>query len=267
MQKRENISLRVESWLGAVPLAARVGDLLFSSDIYGWDVRMNQIPPDPVLQAEALFENIESLMRDAGGSLENVTYMMVCTRKDRHRDALAAFNKPWLKAFPDDNHRPARHAYQEEDLPVQDSLLRVNLIAVLSGGKRETIQFDDLTHTNPIPMGARHGRFVFSSTIFGAPSGTDSESKIYPRDPAEQAEIMFLNIRKFLDQIDGTPDDIVRLRLFIRRDQEQDVLLKAIDHEWIKMFPNEMDRPARPCIQEDFVPGGMLFRAEIMAIL
>ncbi len=77
---------------------------------------------------------------------------------------------------------------------------------------------------------------------------------------------MFQNIRNFLDQIDGTPDDIVRLRLFIRRGQEQDVLLKAIDQEWVKMFPNEMDRPARPCTQEDFVPGGMLFRAEIIAV-
>jgi 2-iminobutanoate/2-iminopropanoate deaminase len=267
MQKRESIPQRVQSWLGPEPLAARMGDLLFSSDIYGWDVKMNQIPPDPILQAEALFANIERLMRDAGGSLENITYLMVATRKDRHRDALSAFNRPWLAAFPDENQRPARHAYQEEDLPLRDSLLRVNLIAVLGNGKRETIQFDDLSHTNPIPMGARRGNFVFSSTIFGAPSGTTSESKIYPADPDEQAEIMFQNIKRFMEQIGGTPGDIARVRLFVRKGQQEEQLLRAIDRQWLKMFPDEKDRPARPSTQEDFVPGGMLFRAEIIAIL
>jgi 2-iminobutanoate/2-iminopropanoate deaminase len=266
MQRQTFLSF-LENHLEPVPLAARIGDLLFSSDIFGWDDTKKQIPHEPRLQAEALFKNIEDLLQKTGGSLENITYIMVCTRKDRHREALPAFNQPWLRAFPNPSQRPARHAFQEESFPLPEMLLRVNFIAIFGGRERETINFNDLTHTNPIPMGARRGKFVFSSTIFGAPSGTDSESKIYPRDPGEQAEIMFQNIRKFLDQIDGTPDDIVRLRLFIRRDQEQDVLLKAIDHEWIKMFPNEMDRPARPCIQEDFVPGGMLFRAEIMAIL
>jgi 2-iminobutanoate/2-iminopropanoate deaminase len=264
--QRQTFFRAAKNYPDLAPTAARIGDFLFSSDIFGWDDTTRQIPREPLLQAEALFQNIEELLQKAGGSLENIAYMMVCTRKDRHREALPAFNQPWLRAFPDPNQRPARHAFQEDAFPLEAMLLRVNLIAVLGTDKRETIHFDDLSHTNPIPMGARRGKLVFSSTIFGAPSGTDSESKIYPHNPDEQAQIMFQNIRKFLDQIDGTPDDIVRLRLFIRRGQEQDVLLKAIDQEWVKMFPNEMDRPARPCTQEDFVPGGMLFRAEIIAV-
>lgn len=267
MAKRQTFSHSAENFLDPVPLGARIGDLLFSSDLYGWDIKTKQIPADPIQQSEALFENVETLMRQAGGSLENITYMMVCTRKDRHRDALSAFNKPWLRAFPDQNQRPARHAFQEEELPLNEMLLRLNLIAVLGGDKRDTINFDDLSHTNPIPMGARRGEYVFSSTIFGAPSGADSETKTYPQDPDEQAQIMFHNVKRFMTQVGGSPRDIARVRLFIRKGVQQEQLLKAIDQEWVNMFPDEMDRPARSCTQEDFVPGGMLFRAEIVAIL
>lgn len=254
------------NFLDPVPCAARIGDLLFSSDLYGWDMKQKQIPAEAISQAEALFENAERLLQEAGGSLENIIYMMVCTRKDRHRDALDAFNRPWLRAYPDKNRRPARHAFQEEELPLKEILLRLNLVAVLGNDERETIHFTDLSHTNPIPMGARRGRYVFSSTLFGAPSGTDSDTKTYPEDSDEQAKIMFQNITKFMSQVHATPKDIVCIRLFLRKGEQQERLLKSIDQEWVKLFPDEAERPARPCTEEVFVPKGMLFRAEIVVI-
>ncbi len=95
--QRQTFFRSPENYPDLTPAAARIGDFLFSSDIFGWDDSQKQIPHEPLIQAEALFQNIEELLQKAGGSLEDIAYMMVCTRKDRHREALPAFNQPWLK--------------------------------------------------------------------------------------------------------------------------------------------------------------------------
>lgn len=115
-----------------------------------------------------------------------------------------------------------------------------------------------MTHSAPIPMGAQIGNLVFSSAIAGKDPATDS----LPDDPARQAELMFQNVRTFMELAGGTLDDIVRMTVFVK----DDAYREHVNREWLKAFPDEHDRPARHTLAQD-LRGGMLVQCELVAAL
>jgi 2-iminobutanoate/2-iminopropanoate deaminase len=92
-----------------IPMGAKVGNVVHSSSLSGIDFETKNFPPNLDEQAELLFKNITNFMEQAGGTPANIVFIRVFIRKERHREAHDALNKPWLKMFPDENHRPARH--------------------------------------------------------------------------------------------------------------------------------------------------------------
>jgi 2-iminobutanoate/2-iminopropanoate deaminase len=125
-------------------------------------------------------------------------------------------------------------------------------------GKRTVIEIPGLAHQAPIPMGAKIANFVFSSAI----SGQDPQTKQFPPDPDQQAEVLFRNIRTFMEQAGGTPDDIVQMSVFLKEEQYRE----SINKEWVKMFPDKDDRPARHAIKSE-IRTNALFQVEIVAVL
>ena len=120
--------------------------------------------------------------------------------------------------------------------------------------RRTVIKVPGLSHRTPISLGAKVGNIVHSAPIYG----TDVERGMLPSDPAEQAVQMFKNIRRFMDAAGGTIDDIVKD--FAHRD--------AVDVEWVKMFPDEDNRPSRHAVSEPEIRGGgALFGVEILAVV
>jgi 2-iminobutanoate/2-iminopropanoate deaminase len=87
-------------------MGVRLGNMVFSSGVMGKDPATDTLPDDPARQAELMFQNVRTLMEQAGGSLDDVARMTVFLRDDAHRVHL---NREWLKAFPDEHDRPARH--------------------------------------------------------------------------------------------------------------------------------------------------------------
>jgi 2-iminobutanoate/2-iminopropanoate deaminase len=124
--------------------------------------------------------------------------------------------------------------------------------------KREVIEIPGLAHGAPIPNGAKIGNIVYSSAI----SGRDTKTNELPSDPDKQAEVLFENIRKFMEIAGGSPDDIIRMTVYIKEEEHRD----AINKPWIAMFPDEHNRPARHAIKAP-IRGGMLFQIEIVAVL
>lgn len=124
--------------------------------------------------------------------------------------------------------------------------------------RRRSIHLPNVSHTAPIPMGARVGSIVYSSGI----SGQDPQTGQLPEDPAVQARNLFVNIRQFMELAGGSPDDIVRVTLYLTDDRYRDVL----NQEWVAMFPDPEDRPARHAL---ILPlrGKFLFQAEVVAVL
>jgi 2-iminobutanoate/2-iminopropanoate deaminase len=124
--------------------------------------------------------------------------------------------------------------------------------------KRKSIEIPGVHHQNPIPMGAKIGNVVYSSAI----SGLEPNAKSPPSDPDKQAEVLFRNIRTFMEHAGGTPDDIIRMTVYVKEEQYRD----SINKEWLKMFPDENNRPARHTLKAP-VRGEALFQIEVVAVL
>jgi 2-iminobutanoate/2-iminopropanoate deaminase len=126
---RESLDIPGAKHAAPIPMGARVGNMVFSSGIMGQDPATGELPKDPELQAEFAFINMEALMKAAGGSVGDIGHLTVFIKNDAMRPLV---NKQWLKLFPDEHDRPARHAIVL-DLP-GGMLVQLELIAVLKEG-------------------------------------------------------------------------------------------------------------------------------------
>ena len=115
-----------------------------------------------------------------------------------------------------------------------------------------------MEHGAPIPNGAVIGNMIFSSAI----SGKDAKTGVLSQDRDEQAAAMFRNLRLFMEKAGGTPDNIAHMTVFLKEDKVRDSVNKA----WVKMFPDEHNRPARHAIKAE-LRGDNLFQIEVIAVL
>ena len=124
--------------------------------------------------------------------------------------------------------------------------------------KRKSIHIKGMEHGAPIPNGAIIGNMIFSSAI----SGKDAKTGVMSPDPDEQAEAMFRNLRLFMEQAGGSPDNIGYMTVFLKEEKYRDSVNKA----WNKMFPDEHDRPARHAVKAE-LRGDLLFQIQVIAAL
>ena len=124
--------------------------------------------------------------------------------------------------------------------------------------KRQVLEVPGVHHTAPIPMGVKIGNLLFSSAVMGE----DPETNSLPPEPERQAELVFSNLRTLMINAGGTTDDIAHMTVFLKDLAYRDY----VNNEWLKMFPDEDDRPARHAVQAD-LPRGMLIQVEIIAVL
>lgn len=96
-----------------IPAASRVGPLLMTGGIHGIDMIAGKAG-DIDDQAERMFGNLSKILNAAGGGFESVVRMTIFVKVP---EARAAVDNEWLKAFPDENSRPARHTLVNDHLP------------------------------------------------------------------------------------------------------------------------------------------------------
>ena len=77
--------------------------------------------------------------------------------------------------------------------------------------KRRSINVPGASHANPIPSASRRGPFV----VTGAIAGTDPATGKVPEDLDQQCRQMFDNVRRVITAAGGTPDDIVKMTVWI----------------------------------------------------
>jgi 2-iminobutanoate/2-iminopropanoate deaminase len=124
--------------------------------------------------------------------------------------------------------------------------------------KRKSIHIKGMEHGAPIPNGVVIGNMVFSSAI----GGKDAKTGVLSDNPDEQAEAMFRNLALFMESVGGSPDNIAHVKLYLKDEKYRD----HVNGPWVKMFPNEHDRPARHALKVD-LRGKNLFQIEIVAVL
>jgi enamine deaminase RidA (YjgF/YER057c/UK114 family) len=124
--------------------------------------------------------------------------------------------------------------------------------------KRKSIHIKGMEHGAPIPNGVVIGNMIFSSAL----SGKDAKTGVMSANPDEQAEAMFRNLQLFMESAGGTPDNIAYMKVYLKEEKYRD----AVNKSWLKMFPDEHDRPARHAIKAD-LRGDMLMQIEVIAVL
>ncbi|MBV9858821.1 MAG: RidA family protein [Alphaproteobacteria bacterium] len=113
--------------------------------------------------------------------------------------------------------------------------------------QRRSIHVEGVRHVNPIPSACRRGPFVVS----GAISGADPVTGTIPPDLDAQCRQMFENVRRVIAAAGGTPEDIVKMTVWIA-DRS---LRETMNRYWVEMFPDPQSRPARHTVaQADFTP-------------
>src|SRR5438093_1575624 len=117
---------------------------------------------------------------------------------------------------------------------------------------RQSINLEGQAHGAPIPNGCKIGNMVFSSAI----GGRDPVSGKVPDDPEEQAQVLFKNIRAFMQAAGGSPDNIAHVTVLMKDDGQRE----AINKPWLEMFPDENSRPARHALQAPIRGAGLLFQ-------
>ena len=129
MGKRQTLEVPGVTHGAPIPMGVRIGSLVFSSGVMGKDPADDSLPADPARQAELMFRNVRTLLAQAGATLDDVAHVTVYVKDNAYREHL---NREWLKAFPDEHDRPARHTLLW-DLP-GGMLIQCELVAVVDRG-------------------------------------------------------------------------------------------------------------------------------------
>lgn len=130
MSNRKSINISGFQHRNPIPNASRIGSLLMSGVIVGWDPGATTMPNELDGQLRNMFAHVEEIVRTAGGSPDDIVKMTVWLRDTNERDLL---NERWLELFPDPDSRPARHV-----LPVSgggDALVQCDITAVIASGQ------------------------------------------------------------------------------------------------------------------------------------
>lgn len=119
-----------------------------------------------------------------------------------------------------------------------------------------SIHVDGLAHGAPIPVGARVGPLVCSSSIYGIDPATGD----VPATAEAEIEALFANVRRFLDGAGVGTGSVVRMTVSLA----DGGLRGTFDEAWVTMFPDGDDRPARHVVIEEVVRGRRA-RVELLA--
>lgn len=110
-----------------IPAACRIDNIVTTGVINGVDPATGNFPETLEEQCVFLFQQVEAIVRAAGGSMDDIIKVTVWMKDSSQR---AALNRVWLAAFPDEATRPARHTMQA---PLAGKrLIQCDFTAVLS---------------------------------------------------------------------------------------------------------------------------------------
>lgn len=123
--------------------------------------------------------------------------------------------------------------------------------------ERQTLHVAGFSHKNPIPAAARKGPLLQSGLI----NGMDPATGKMGEGLEAQCALMFQQVRSVLAAGGGTPDDLVRMTVWL-----QDFTQRGpLNEQWLAMFPDAQRRPARVTLQAAGLTTGILVQCEITA--
>jgi enamine deaminase RidA (YjgF/YER057c/UK114 family) len=111
MARRQSIHIEGFVHKNPIPNASRIGNLLMSSIINGVDPATGKVASTLEQQCRFMFEHVRAIMAKAGGTTDDIIKMTVWMKDRAQRDAV---NVEWVRMFPDEHARPARHTMRAD---------------------------------------------------------------------------------------------------------------------------------------------------------
>jgi len=108
-----------------IPNGCRVGNIVMSGAIIGVDPATGKVAPTVEEQCRFMFAHMKAIVEGAGGSTTDIVKMNVIMPDRSQR---AVINGEWLRMFPDETSRPARHTVSgplDEPIKVQCDFMAV----------------------------------------------------------------------------------------------------------------------------------------------
>jgi 2-iminobutanoate/2-iminopropanoate deaminase len=204
-------------------------DVFALTGLTGVDPKTGELADGAEAQFAQAFANVEELAGRCGFSREEIGRITVFTPDASYRPLI---NPGWLSLFPEDGNRPAR---KTTHVPLDPNVF-VELEVVGARGARESIEIDGVRHKDPLPMGARVGRHVFSSVIV-----TDVPHSDERLDGVPAIQQNFDNMTAFIEAAGGTLDDISNVWVFLGMWELHE---RYVDI-WCDVFKDEHSRPSR----------------------
>ena len=124
--------------------------------------------------------------------------------------------------------------------------------------RRTGYYLDGYAHQNPVPVASRIGAHLYSGVI----TGRDPHTKEMPESMAAQCANLFGHVRELMRITGATTDDIVKMTFYLRHYRDRE----ALNAEWVAMFPDSANRPARQVMAAE-LDGLTLLQADLVAIL
>jgi 2-iminobutanoate/2-iminopropanoate deaminase len=109
MTRRQSIHIGEFKHKNPIPNACRIGNLLMSGVILGRDPATAAMPAGIEEQCANVFAHMKAIVEAGGGA---TTDIIKVTMWLQDRSQRAPVNTEWLKMFPDEHSRPARHTLQ-----------------------------------------------------------------------------------------------------------------------------------------------------------
>ena len=122
--------------------------------------------------------------------------------------------------------------------------------------KRRSIHIGEFLHQSPIPNASRIGNILVSSLI----RGVDPVTQEFPVTLEQQCAFMFQNVRRTVEAGGARVDDIIKVTFWMKS-----LSRKAVNDEWVKMFPDAASRPARQIMEVAMEPH-VLVQCDFMAV-
>jgi enamine deaminase RidA (YjgF/YER057c/UK114 family) len=123
---------------------------------------------------------------------------------------------------------------------------------------RQVLHVKGSNHQNPIPTAVKIGNMVYTSAIIGS----DPETGEMPERVEDEVANLFHYMEEIMELAGGSTEDIAHLSVSVT----DRAFKKIVNVEWLKMFPNEDDRPARHTSVKD-LREGLRVQIEMTAVL
>ena len=122
---------------------------------------------------------------------------------------------------------------------------------------QQSIYVEGFAHGNPIPAACRIGNLLMSGVI----TAKDARTGKRPETLEGQCAAVFRHVREIVEAGGMTTDDILRMTVWLKDPSDR----KALNVEWVKMFPDPQHRPAR-MVMPNPAEGDALIMCDVTAV-